>query len=116
MARTERSHNSSSRESSPSPTVASGLGRWQHTCGGKVASLLRDSGLFPKTVNYIHATLHKALEPLEKMAHYEAHLSRPFHKSLHELEALQVSGRRSECMLVREQVSGPELPCPVRNG
>jgi hypothetical protein len=43
---------------------------------------------------------------LEKVACYEAHLSRLFHKALHELEALQVRRRGGAAPLARLDVDG----------
>jgi hypothetical protein len=43
---------------------------------------------------------------LEKVARYEAHLSRLFHKALHELEALQVRRAGSVAPLARLDVEG----------
>ncbi|HZA46823.1 MAG TPA: hypothetical protein VE568_16225 [Rubrobacter sp.] len=43
---------------------------------------------------------------LEKVARYEAHLSRPFHKALHELEALQTRRLGGSAPLARLDVDG----------
>jgi hypothetical protein len=43
---------------------------------------------------------------LEKVARYEAHLSRLFHKALHELEALQVRRAGGAAPLARLDVDG----------
>jgi hypothetical protein len=43
---------------------------------------------------------------LEKVARYEAHLSRLFHKALHELEALQVKRLGGSAPLARLDVDG----------
>jgi hypothetical protein len=43
---------------------------------------------------------------LEKVARYEAHLSRLFHKALHELEALQVRRSGGAAALARLDVDG----------
>jgi hypothetical protein len=43
---------------------------------------------------------------LEKVARYEAHLSRLFHKALHELEALQIRRLGGSAPLARLDVDG----------
>jgi hypothetical protein len=45
-------------------------------------------------------------ETLNKVARYEAHLSRLFHKTLHELEALQVRRLGGSAPLARLDVDG----------
>jgi hypothetical protein len=45
-------------------------------------------------------------ETLEKVARYEAHLSRLFHKALHELEALQARRQGGAAPLARLDVDG----------
>jgi hypothetical protein len=46
------------------------------------------------------------VETLEKVTRYEAHLSRLFHKTLHELEALQVRRSGGSAPLARLDVDG----------
>jgi hypothetical protein len=46
------------------------------------------------------------VEILEKVARYEAHLSRLFHKALHELEALQTRRSAGVAPLARLDVDG----------
>ena len=43
---------------------------------------------------------------LEKVARYEAHLSRLFHKALHELEALQLRCQGDAAPLARPRPAG----------
>ncbi len=43
---------------------------------------------------------------LEKVARYEAHLSRQLYKAMHELEALQVRRRGGSAPLARLDVDG----------
>ena len=47
-------------------------------------------------------------EILEKVCRYEAHLSRLFHKALHELEALQVRRQGGSAPLARLDVQVSE--------
>jgi hypothetical protein len=46
------------------------------------------------------------VETLEKVARYEAHFSRLFHKALHELEALQIRRAGGAAPLARLDVDG----------
>jgi hypothetical protein len=46
---------------------------------------------------------------LEKVARYEAHLSRLFHKALHELEALQIRRTGGSAPLARRRRTAGEL-------